>query len=125
MAGAVEFTGETIPLVAAADLSAKQFFFIKVVAAGEANVTTAATDTILGILQNKPLAGEIAQVKVMGGSKLLCGATTAVGDRVISDGAGEGIPEATAGDTIGAIALEAGANGDVFSVFITHQISHA
>ena len=61
----------------------------------------------------------------MGGSKLLCGAAVAVGDLVITDAAGEGIPEAAADDNIGALALEAAANGDVFSVLIRHSIRSA
>jgi|SRR6185369_3078460 len=58
---------------AAADLSAKQFYIVKVTAANAVNLTTAAGEAALGILQNKPKSGEVADVMAIGISKVKIG----------------------------------------------------
>lgn len=122
MAGAVEFTGDCIPLIANADLSAKQFTFVVLVAAATGKVDSPAGDTenILGILQNKPKAGEVADVKVAGGSKLVVGAaiTNAGVDLMATASTGKGLT-ATTGKIARAINLEpAAADGDIISVWL-------
>ena len=49
---------------AAADLSAKQFYFVKLASATTVNVCTAITDLPIGILQNDPASGEQAVVRI-------------------------------------------------------------
>lgn len=58
---------------AAADLSAKQFHFVKVTAANKVNIATAAGESVLGVLQNKPKAGEAADVMALGITKVKIG----------------------------------------------------
>lgn len=57
-------------LEAAADLSAKQYFFVKVDANGKAALCAAATDKPVGVLQNKPESGESAEIMALGISKV-------------------------------------------------------
>lgn len=62
-----------LTLVAAADLSAKQYQFVKLNASGQAAAITAITDVPVGVLQNDPAAGAEAEVLVSGGTKLVAG----------------------------------------------------
>lgn len=65
--------GKCISLPAAADLSALQYTAIEVSATGAASATDAAAP-IIGILQNKPEAGQAAEVAVSGIAKAEAGA---------------------------------------------------
>jgi len=62
-----------VTLVAAADLSAKQYHFVKLDNTGKAAAIAAITDIPVGVLQNAPLAGQEAEVLVSGGTKLVAG----------------------------------------------------
>ena len=68
-----------ITLEAAADLSAKQFHFVKVSAANKVDVCTAITDAPIGVLQNKPTSGQAANIRVLGISKLSANAAISAG----------------------------------------------
>lgn len=68
--------GETLP--AGADLSAKQFHFVKK-SSGTYVVCNAATDIPDGVLQNKPALGEPCEVLALGATKLIA-------DAAITDG---------------------------------------
>lgn len=107
---------------AAADLSASQFCFVKVTAAYTVNITTAATDFAIGVLQNKPnAAGQPAQIARDGISKIKAGAAVAAGDRLTSDATGRGITTVTAGNRYHAIALEAaGAANQLISAVLVN-----
>jgi hypothetical protein len=59
-----------VTLVAGADLSAKQYTFVKLNSSGEAIAAAAATDIPIGVLQNAPTSGQEAEVLVVGGTKL-------------------------------------------------------
>lgn len=61
------------------DLSTKQYFFVKLSAARTVVLCAAATDVPMGVLQNKPTAGQTAEVLVLGQTKLATAAATAVG----------------------------------------------
>lgn len=71
-----------VPLIikswpASGNLSTKQFYFVEL-AAGVITVCNAATDVPLGVLQNKPLDGQQAEVLALGPSKVCAdGAITA------------------------------------------------
>lgn len=69
-------------LIAAADLSAKQFHFVKLTANNTVNVCTAVTDKPIGVLQNKPKAGDEANVCAMGVTKVVGDANLAAGDSI-------------------------------------------
>ncbi|MBU0598781.1 hypothetical protein KKF61_07415 [Patescibacteria group bacterium] len=67
---------------AAADLSAKQFYFVKLSANRTVNVPTAITDIPIGVLQNKPASGEAAEVMVIGRSKVSADETLTAGQLI-------------------------------------------
>lgn len=67
---------------AAADLSAKQYYFVKQTAAGEVNVCTGATDKPIGVLQNKPESGEDAEIISFGITKVSADAALSVDDLI-------------------------------------------
>ena len=62
-----------VTLVAGADLSSKQYNFVKLNSAGEAIAIAAITDVPVGVLQNAPTSGQEAEVLVSGGTKLVAG----------------------------------------------------
>lgn len=74
---------------AGADLSTKQFYFVKLNANRQVIVCAAATDKPVGVLQNKPDAsGKEAEVMVLGRSKVSADAVLAAGNLIgtASDG---------------------------------------
>jgi hypothetical protein len=106
-------------LKAGADLSAKQYRFVKVDTAVDDQVvgTTAATDEIVGVLQNDPTSGQAAAIRTVGISKLLLGGTVTRGDRLTSDATGRGIL-AAGSQVVGAIALHSGVVGDIIPALV-------
>lgn len=68
---ATEGVLQMIPgLTASADLSAKQYYFVKISGANTVTVCAAATDVPCGILQNAPTSGQAAAVAYAGVSKV-------------------------------------------------------
>ena len=59
-----------LSLKAAGDLSAKQYFFVKLDANGDVVICAAATDIPIGVLQNAPLQNASAEVCVLGVTKV-------------------------------------------------------
>lgn len=82
-------------LVAAADLSAKQYTFVKVDSTGKVAMCTA-SDFPIGILQNKPTAGQACEIMVAGVSKIVLSGTIAPGVRIKSNATGLAVAGATA-----------------------------
>lgn len=78
-----------ITLEAAADLSAKQYYFVKVDADGKAAVCAALTDVPVGVLQNKPTAGQTAEIVVVGVSKVSSDAALDEGNLIGPSGDGQ------------------------------------
>jgi hypothetical protein len=108
-------------LKANADLSAKQYLFVKIAAAKAVDVCSAATDRPVGILQNKPTSGQNAEVAFLGVSKVVCGGTITAGDQIGTDANGKAVSLAAGTDTtkfVVGIALEAGASGRIISALI-------
>ena len=113
---------------AAADLSAKQYYFVKLSAANTVNVCTAITDIPIGILQNKPESGEAATVCLFGISKVSADGTLAAGN-IIGTSADSQADAIAAGTdttvyTMGQ-ALETAAAGDTVSMFLNPTGSRA
>ena len=123
-------------LVAAADLSAKQYFGVKVDSAGKIALIAAAGELAIGILQNKPEAAQAAEVMVSGVSKGVASGAIAAGAKVAFDSAGK-LKAAVLGkvDTsdagaaadpligshvIGILLEAAGADGDIVAVQMLH-----
>ena len=106
-----------------ADLSTKQYFAMKLgTTAGQIAIAAAATDYVIGILQNTPAAaGRAAELCVYGRTKAQVEATTdiAIGDALGVDANGRLIKRTADKDMVVAIAEEAAtaATGDVIGVF--------
>lgn len=134
MAYPINVPGFSISLIAAADLSAKQYYAIKVDTDGKAALAGAGLG--IGILQDEPVSGAIGQVAVSGISPAIAGGTVTAGDRVTANASGK-LVTATAGKTdtsdVGAaadpligsnvigIALTSAAADEQFSLLILQQ----
>lgn len=105
-------------VTASADLDEKQFHFVYV--SGDNTVTFVATAgaAYLGILQNAPLTGEAAIVRVQGVSKLVAGTgDLTANDGVQSDDDGTGITASNA-DYASAVVLVGASAGENATVAI-------
>ena len=124
-----------ITLVAAEDLSAKQYFGITVDSNGKAAVADDG-EMAIGVLQNNPVAGGEATVAVAGITNVSAGDTIAAGKPVAFDASGEAVVAVAAsvdtsdggaaadpvvGDFVFGIALATAADGDIIPVMITHS----
>lgn len=106
---------------AAADLSAKQYYFVKLASSTTVNVCAAVTDKPIGVLQNKPESGEQAVVRVFGISKISADATLAAGDVIGTSADGQAQPISLGSETtvhVSGQAIEAGSAGETLTAFI-------
>jgi hypothetical protein len=121
-----ENAGQTVvSLIAEATLAAKQYYAVQmgtsdryVVVAGAA---AAEGSHVLGVVQNKPAAGEAAAVAIGGISKLVMAANCDRGEKIKSDGTGKGTPVDADQKSVIGIALDSNTSGDgaVISVLLT------
>lgn len=111
-----------VTLVAAADLSALQYTFVKLDSAGKAAAATAATDIPCGVLQNAPTAGQEAEVLIVGGTKIVAGAAIGEGALVGTSSTGKAVALVAGTDTtkyvVGTLLTESGASGDVVTAVV-------
>jgi hypothetical protein len=109
-------------LTAAADLSDKQFYFVKLASATTVNVCTAITDLPIGILQNKPDAsGKQAVVRIFGISKASADGTITAGRWIgtSSDSQAAGItPGSDTTVYVMGQAIQAASAGETFTMFL-------
>ena len=108
-------------LTAAADLSGKQYYFVKLASESTVNVCSAVTDVPIGVLQNTPAAGESAQITVFGLSKVSADATLAAGDVIGTSADGQAQPLTVGTETTVYTcgqAITAGAAGTLQTAFI-------
>lgn len=87
----------TFSAPAGADLSAKQYYFVRLSATGTVQLCDTEGELPCGILQNKPTSGQTACVAYGGVSKLVLGGTVDSNDEVMTDANGKG--KAAAGST--------------------------
>ena len=108
-------------LTAAADLSSKQYHFVKLASATTVNVCTAITDLPIGILQNNPESGETATITIFGISKVVADGTLAAGN-IIGTSADSQADAIVAGTdtTVYAMgqAVTAGSAGETTTMFV-------
>jgi len=111
-----------VTLVAAADLSAKQYTFVKLDSSGTVVAAAAATDIPIGVLQNAPTSGQEAEVLVVGGTKLVAGAAIGEGALVGTSATGKAVALVAGTDTtkyvVGTLLTESGADGNVVTAVI-------
>jgi len=109
-------------LTAAADLSDKQYYFVKLASATTVNVCSAITDLPIGILQNKPDAsGKQAVVRIFGISKASADGTLTAGRWIgtSSDSQAGGItPGSDTTVYVMGQAIQAASAGETFTMFL-------
>ena len=96
-----------LALKATVTFAAKQYFgCVAHTVAGEATLA-GANAALLGVVQNKPAAGEAASIRTARGVTTLasCGAAVTAGDRIITDGNGQFITAAGAAQKVCGVAL--------------------
>ncbi|RPJ37167.1 MAG: DUF2190 family protein [Planctomycetaceae bacterium] len=113
---------DTIPgLVASASLAAKQFHLVKLsTTSGQVKVAAAATDAIIGVLQNNPAAGEEAEVAYQGIAKCIAGGAVTKGLPVTSNSTGRAANTTTGNNRLVGMALETTTtDGDIFPCLLS------
>lgn len=111
-----------VTLIAGADLSAKQYYFVKMSADNTCVLCSAATDAPIGVLQNAPISGAEASVTVIGGTKLVAGAAIAAGIKIGTASTGKADAKVAGTDTteytVGQVLLASAADADVLTAVI-------
>ena len=113
----------TIPgLVATGDLSAKQYYVVKASStAGAVKVAaTAASDLLLGILQNDPTSGQAAEVACAGVCAAAAETSVTFGCKLTCSSTGRVKATTTDKDEVIGIALRASSSaGDIIPVWLS------
>lgn len=111
-----------VTLVAASDLSSKQYHFVKVDTNGKAAAIAADTDRPVGVLQNAPEAGQEAEVLIVGGTKVVGSASVDEGAIIGTSSAGKSVTRVPGTDTtkyiLGTALTAAGADGEFHTIVI-------
>ena len=121
---AIDFSGHDISLIATEDLSGQQYRFVCQHDDTHCDMPDAATEVPIGILQNAPTIGQVAQIRISGTSKLVMNDAVAVQARikmeyVAVDDNGKGDAADTEGDQERGICIMAsGAENDIGGVLL-------
>ena len=105
---------------ASADLSAKQYHFVKMSGNNTVTVCAAITDAPIGVLQNSPASGSAAEVCLFGVTKVVADGTLAAGNLIGTSADGQADAIAAGTDTtvttVGQ-ALNAASAGETVEMF--------
>ncbi len=107
-------------LTASADLSAKQYFFVKLSGEQTVTVCSASTDTPIGVLQNAPGSASAAEVVCFGITKVIGSADLNFGDKIGTGSGGHAVAK-TAG-TVGYIVGQVIRGNSAASGYLTAAI---
>ena len=123
---AYEFSNYSVKvsLVAGGDLSSSQYRFVKLNSSGQVIAVAAATDRPIGVLQNSPASGGVAEVLISGGTKLVLGGTVTEGGIVSPSSTGTAVAIVAGTDTtkyICGTALTEGASAEIITAVIACQ----
>ena len=108
-------------LTAAADLSAKQFHFVKLASATTVDVCSAVTDVPIGILQNTPESGETATITIFGITKAVADGTLTAGRWIGTSADSQAAGITPGSDTTVYVmgqAVQAASAGETFTMFL-------
>jgi hypothetical protein len=108
-----------ISLDAASDLSAKKFYLAKGSGTFGCDLAGAASEDLLGPIQNAPESGQAAEIRILGISKVECGGTISIWDKVTSDANGKAVTAAD-GERYCGLAMEAGVSGRIIAILMEH-----
>ena len=111
-------------LLAGASFASKQYFAVQMTSTDNtvivAGAAAAEGSHVIGIIQNEPGSGEAASVAIGGTSKLSMAAACDQGEKIKSDGNGEGTPVDADQKSVIGIALEASdGDGSIIEVLLT------
>lgn len=96
-----------------------QFRFVKVTGANQVGLATAAADTVVGVMQNKPqVQGQAATVTISGVSMMMAGGAFDAGDAVTADGEGRAVGGGAAGTERGIALAAAGQANELVPVLL-------
>lgn len=101
-----------LSFVAAADLSAKQYFFVKMTDANTVNLAGNG-EAAVGVLINKPTSGQIAQVQIGGLAKVVAAGALNAPVRISADAAGKATTATTGEYVTGLTTQDASGDGSV------------
>lgn len=116
--------GRSRPYIAGADLSSNQYCFVKQGSTQNTVVlATAATDDIIGILENAPKSGWEAKVvlfNAQGTMSILAGGSIGANVKITCNGSGRATSTINSGDfVLGTTVDAATANGDVIEIVLS------
>jgi hypothetical protein len=114
---ATEANLRTMTRVAASDLSAKQYYGVKIDSNGKIALAGEG-DIAVGILQDKPEADAAGCVAIGGESKVVAGGSVTAGTRFTFDSTGKAVAVGSGDDHAMGIALETLASGKIGTVLI-------
>ena len=117
-----------ITLSAGADLSAKQYYFVKLNSSGNAVVCAGVTDKPVGVLQNNPTSGQAAEIVVVGLTKVSTDAALAIGDLVGTSADGQAAAYVAGTDTtkyvVGQALVTSGGADELTSIIVNCASLH-
>lgn len=112
-----------LSFTAGASLAASQYLAVKLSADDTVVVCNGATDKPIGILQNKPASGGVAEVAVLGRTKWISDAALTAGDLVGTSADGQADAKTPGGDVteyvLGTVLMGTGAAGGYAEVLIS------
>jgi hypothetical protein len=127
MAGATEIGVLDLSFKAEQTFAAKQYYAVELSADDQVDVCDGAGDTVIGVVQNNPAAGQAATVRVLGVTKWVSDGNAAaivVGYYVGTDTAGKCVRKSTDKDKVAGIALGASTtDGAVIDVLLTPGVT--
>jgi len=111
-------------MLAGASFASKQYFAVQMTSTDNtvivAGAAAAEGSHVVGIIQNEPGSGEAASIAIGGTSKLSMAAACDQGEKIKSDGNGEGTPVDADQKSVIGIALEASdGDGSIIEVLLT------
>lgn len=95
--------GDRYTAVAGADLSGKRYHIVKLNADGKVVLAAAATDAIIGVLDNEPKEGVTAEVVTVNGQgtfRVKAAGTIAKDAFITSDASGKAVATTTSGNRV-------------------------
>lgn len=111
-----------------ASLATKQYYFVKLDTDGTAIVCSGATDIPVGVLQNNPAAGGVAEVLVIGLSKVNSDAALSIGNLIGTSADGQADAKTSGTDTteyvVGRMLTATGAAGVIGTALINCASPH-
>ena len=105
-------------LSAASDLSAKQYHFVKLASATTVDIVSASTDTPIGVLMNKPAAGESAEICVFGIAKVKAHGSVTFGQVLGTSSAGKAEANPGATQKVVGQAIQGASANEIFTIFL-------